>query len=95
MGKVVPVEITVGLIKNAMVEHESKSGARKFILDAFPRNSGNVDGGGPTAAALARQRHVELAREVLDEDLVRLVHRVIGARGGDEVVLSFATIPRQ
>ena len=38
-GKIVPVEITVNLIKKAMV----KAGwiEKKFLIDGFPRNSEN------------------------------------------------------
>eukprot|EP00127_Corallochytrium_limacisporum_P003678 Clim_evm10s152 gene=Clim_evmTU10s152 len=39
-GKIVPVEITVQLLKNAM-EASDKS---KFLIDGFPRNNDNLDG---------------------------------------------------
>eukprot|EP00002_Diphylleia_rotans_P008717 TRINITY_DN18721_c0_g1_i1.p2 TRINITY_DN18721_c0_g1~~TRINITY_DN18721_c0_g1_i1.p2 ORF type:complete len:200 (-),score=41.12 TRINITY_DN18721_c0_g1_i1:294-893(-) len=39
-GKIVPVEITVQLLKNAMVA----SGGDKFLVDGFPRNVNNVEG---------------------------------------------------
>jgi len=39
-GKIVPVEITVGLIKKAMED----SGGRKFLIDGFPRNIDNLEG---------------------------------------------------
>mmetsp|Transcript_32547 Transcript_32547/g.40891 ORF Transcript_32547/g.40891 Transcript_32547/m.40891 type:complete len:740 (-) Transcript_32547:287-2506(-) len=39
-GKIVPVEITVGLIKNAM----EASGGRKFLIDGFPRSIDNTEG---------------------------------------------------
>jgi len=39
-GKIVPVEITVNLIKNAMEAAEEK----KFLIDGFPRNTDNLAG---------------------------------------------------
>mmetsp|Transcript_43699 Transcript_43699/g.71324 ORF Transcript_43699/g.71324 Transcript_43699/m.71324 type:complete len:739 (+) Transcript_43699:105-2321(+) len=39
-GKIVPVEITVGLIKAAM----EQSGGRKFLVDGFPRSLDNTEG---------------------------------------------------
>eukprot|EP00124_Ichthyophonus_hoferi_P003720 Ihof_evm4s342 gene=Ihof_evmTU4s342 len=39
-GAIVPVEITIKLIHNAMV----KSGASNFLVDGFPRNRDNLDG---------------------------------------------------
>jgi len=38
-GKIVPVEVTVRLLKKAMDE----SGKTKFLIDGFPRNLNNVD----------------------------------------------------
>eukprot|EP01135_Chromosphaera_perkinsii_P009016 Nk52_evm34s1569 gene=Nk52_evmTU34s1569 len=39
-GKIVPVEITINLIKKAM----DKSSTGKFLIDGFPRNKDNLDG---------------------------------------------------
>jgi UMP-CMP kinase len=39
-GKIVPVEVTLGLIKKAMIE----SGAELFLIDGFPRNFDQLDG---------------------------------------------------
>lgn len=39
-GKIVPVKVTVQLIKKAM----DKSGATKFLIDGFPRNYENLNG---------------------------------------------------
>lgn len=39
-GKIVPVEITIRLIENAMV----KSDKNNFLIDGFPRNKDNLDG---------------------------------------------------
>lgn len=42
-GKIVPVEITVGLIRNAMLA-EGKKGNSLFLIDGFPRNANNLEG---------------------------------------------------
>jgi UMP-CMP kinase len=42
-GKIVPSEITVQLIKNAMVDLRKTSGQTKFLIDGFPRSEGNVN----------------------------------------------------
>lgn len=39
-GKIVPVEITIKLLENAMV----KSDKNDFLIDGFPRNKDNLDG---------------------------------------------------
>ncbi|KAJ8612224.1 hypothetical protein CTAYLR_002926 [Chrysophaeum taylorii] len=39
-GKIVPVDITIGLLKAAM----EQSGKRHFLVDGFPRNLDNLDG---------------------------------------------------
>ena len=38
-GKIVPAEVTVGLLKSAM----QKSKGRKFLIDGFPRSKDNLD----------------------------------------------------
>eukprot|EP00455_Lapot_gusevi_P040079 TRINITY_DN451_c0_g1_i2.p1 TRINITY_DN451_c0_g1~~TRINITY_DN451_c0_g1_i2.p1 ORF type:complete len:200 (-),score=68.63 TRINITY_DN451_c0_g1_i2:63-662(-) len=42
-GKIVPVQITVNLIKNAM-EREIAVGKSVFLVDGFPRDQQNVEG---------------------------------------------------
>eukprot|EP01083_Nonionella_stella_P178707 632125_1 len=42
-GEIVPVEITVGLLKREM-ETNIKNAKRKFLVDGFPRNQNNLDG---------------------------------------------------
>ncbi len=42
-GKIVPVEITVNLIKTAMQSNMDK-GKHYFLVDGFPRNQNNLDG---------------------------------------------------
>eukprot|EP00004_Rigifila_ramosa_P025244 TRINITY_DN751_c0_g1_i1.p1 TRINITY_DN751_c0_g1~~TRINITY_DN751_c0_g1_i1.p1 ORF type:complete len:394 (-),score=98.96 TRINITY_DN751_c0_g1_i1:51-1211(-) len=39
-GKIVPVEVTVGLLKTAI----QKSGKSRILIDGFPRNANNLDG---------------------------------------------------
>lgn len=41
-GKIVPSDITVRLLKNAMLEHRALTGQTKFLIDGFPRSEGNV-----------------------------------------------------
>lgn len=41
-GKIVPSEITVTLVKNAMEELRAEKGQIKFLIDGFPRSEGNV-----------------------------------------------------
>merc|ERR1712194_948336 len=41
-GKIVPSEITVTLIKNAMTELRAEKGQLKFLIDGYPRSEGNV-----------------------------------------------------
>lgn len=42
-GKIIPVAITIGLIKTAM-EKAGADGKDKFLIDGFPRNADNLDG---------------------------------------------------
>lgn len=42
-GKIVPSEITVTLIRNAMEELRDEKGQVKFLIDGFPRSEGNVN----------------------------------------------------
>lgn len=41
-GKIVPSEITVTLIKNAMAALREEQGQVKFLIDGYPRSAGNV-----------------------------------------------------
>jgi UMP-CMP kinase len=41
-GKIVPSDITVRLLQNAMYEHRTQTGQTKFLIDGFPRSEGNV-----------------------------------------------------
>jgi len=48
-GRIVPVAVTVSLIKAAM----EKSGATRFLVDGFPRNQDNLQGWQDTMSELA------------------------------------------
>ena len=39
-GLIVPVEITIALLRKAM----ERSSTKKFLIDGFPRNENNLDG---------------------------------------------------
>ena len=39
-GQIVPVEITIALLRKAM----ENSSTKKFLIDGFPRNENNLDG---------------------------------------------------
>jgi len=41
-GQLVPSDITVGLLKDAMDRERKASGCTKFLIDGFPRSDGNV-----------------------------------------------------
>ncbi|GCB71784.1 UMP-CMP kinase [Scyliorhinus torazame] len=44
-GKIVPVEITINLIKRAMEETMNQDATKdKFLIDGFPRNTDNLEG---------------------------------------------------
>lgn len=40
-GKIVPSEITVGLLMQAMEKSTQATGSNKFLIDGFPRDAGN------------------------------------------------------
>lgn len=43
-GQIVPVDITVNLLKNAMQHHIDTQQKYEFLIDGFPRNQDNLDG---------------------------------------------------
>jgi UMP-CMP kinase len=43
IGTIVPVEVTVNLIKTAMIK-SAAAGKSDFLIDGFPRNQDNYDG---------------------------------------------------
>jgi UMP-CMP kinase len=54
-GKIVPVAITVGLLKQAMIDN-MKLGHNNFLIDGFPRNKDNLDGWNAVMAGFANVR---------------------------------------
>merc|ERR1711939_871789 len=40
-GKIVPAEVTVGLLKGAMEKAFKERGTKQFLVDGFPRDAGN------------------------------------------------------
>ncbi|CAK8675897.1 unnamed protein product [Clavelina lepadiformis] len=69
-GKIVPVEITCGLIEKAMV----KSGKSKFLIDGFPRNHDNLSGWNEQMgekAEVAFVLFVECPEEVCTERILK------------------------
>lgn len=56
-GKIVPSEITVLLIKNAMEELKRSGGQTKFLIDGFPRSEGNV---ASWKEVIGNRAHVEM-----------------------------------
>jgi UMP-CMP kinase len=43
-GILVPVEVVLALLKEAMESNAKATGAHKFLIDGFPRNKENLDG---------------------------------------------------
>lgn len=42
-GNIVPMEVTVALLENAMREEISKTGVKRFLIDGFPRKMDQAD----------------------------------------------------
>jgi UMP-CMP kinase len=42
-GQIVPSSVTVNLLRGAIAAAKASSGARKFLVDGFPRNAENRD----------------------------------------------------
>jgi len=72
-GKIVPVEITVNLIKKAM-EDNVKTGKSKFLVDGFPRNQDNVEGWDKVMGNFANVRIVlffDCSEKVMESRLMK------------------------
>jgi len=72
-GKIVPVEVTVGLLKKEM-EAEIKKNHRIFIVDGFPRNEDNVTGWDKVMGSFADVRFVlylDLPEEVMEKRILK------------------------
>lgn len=69
-GKIVPVEITLALLKKAM----DKSGSDKFLIDGFPRNLDNLDGWNKHMSDCAQIQfllYLSTSEEVMQERILR------------------------
>ena len=82
-GKIVPVEVTVGLIKAAM-ENSIKAGKHRFLIDGFPRNQNNWEGWGKGMAGFADVRFTLFLDCSQKEMEVRLLGRNEG-RSDDNI----------
>ncbi|KAL3267252.1 hypothetical protein HHI36_011385 [Cryptolaemus montrouzieri] len=74
-GKIVPVEISCSLLKNAMLQSKKK----KFLIDGFPRNEDNVEGWGKDVADHVDLQFVLFFDCPLEECIKRCLKR--GAEG--------------
>ena len=69
-GKIVPVEITIGLIVKAIKE----SGGKRFLIDGFPRNTNNLSGWQEVAGdelKLAGVLCYEVSEDILEQRLLK------------------------
>merc|ERR1712045_381287 len=73
-GKIVPVEITVGLIKRAMMKEMAENEKYTFIIDGFPRNYNNLGGWnkicGGTFATVPFLLHFECSEEEMTKRIL-------------------------
>jgi len=72
-GKIVPVEITVGLIKKAMTKILNETGKNNFLVDGFPRSLENWSGWQTVYGAEAVMPHMlffECPLEVLEKRIL-------------------------
>ena len=69
-GKIVPVEITIGLIVKAIKE----SGGKRFLIDGFPRNTNNLSGWQEVTGdelKLAGVLCYEVSEDILEQRLLK------------------------
>lgn len=72
-GAIVPVAVTLGLLKNAMQEH-MKMGSFKFLIDGFPRNQDNLDGWNNTMDGFAEVEFclvLDCPEDVMEQRLLK------------------------
>ena len=67
-GDLVPDEVIIGVIAEAIAEHEAEDG---FILDGFPRTVGQAEALGAKMDELGRRLTAALLIDVSDEEVVR------------------------
>merc|ERR1712060_259350 len=73
-GKIVPVEITVKLLKNAMDAAAAKEGKSKVWIDGYPRNLDNVTGwekGIGDSALVGGVFYFECSEEAMEKRLLK------------------------
>jgi UMP-CMP kinase len=94
-GKIVPVEITVQLLLNAMDANRGK----RFLIDGFPRNEDNRDGWYATAGTRANVSMVLFYDCPLEELKRRLLHRGETSGRSDDnmesIIKRFETFQRE
>lgn len=73
-GELVPDEVIIGMIIARIAEDDARDG---FLLDGFPRNTGQADALAAALESLDRQLNAVLLIEVPDEEVVR---RLAGRR---------------
>jgi hypothetical protein len=96
-GKIVPVEITVKLLKNAM----QKSEIKKFLVDGFPRSVDNYEVDCDVRFKLAHSTHVIFLTTHIPHNHLQGWVRVVGDSAdvdfclfyGDESFASFGSPP--
>merc|ERR1712154_632187 len=73
-GKIVPVEITVGLIKRAMLKYMREDNKYLFVIDGFPRNYDNLQGWnkicGGTFASVPFLLHLECSEKEMTKRIL-------------------------
>ena len=74
-GEIVPVEITVGLIKKAMQKAMDKENKFLFCIDGFPRNFDNFEGWNRVMGNFAEVPFLLLINATEDEMTKRILSR--------------------
>lgn len=79
-GKIVPVEITLSLLRRAM----EKSGKRDFLIDGFPRNLDNIQGwfnNMTECATVSDVLYLETTEEVMQNRILKRAAETAAAGG--------------
>ena len=83
-GQIVPSSVTVNLLKGAIAAAKAASGARKFLVDGFPRNAENRD---------AWEQHVRGRPACVCISVCMLTWRVVAQAGYDCEMVLFFDVP--
>lgn len=81
-GKIVPVKITVNLIKNAM--EEAGWASKRYLIDGFPRNEDNVEGWNEVIGDKANIKKVIYFESDEDECIKRITSQPRGEEAGGQ-----------